>query len=262
MLEFAAGSATDGIYKAPTTKKRAMSYYAALERATTMINTDLSWSDFSQNGESSLHQHTAEEMVFTSDDSMDICVTSPPYLNNFDFAEMTRMELYFWGYASSWAEITSKVRAAQIVNTCTAPTPLKNDRARWLAALSDSFQPKANTLSDKLLLAKKDKGGSKDYFKLVHPYFAQMSAVIQEVWRTLKPESSFHLVVADAALYGVHIHTQTLLADLMTEAGFSVKSIERLRSRGDRWVLAKRQGPSGTLLGEFHIHAVKNVLAT
>jgi len=29
-------------------------------------------------------------------DSGSLIVTSPPYLNNFDFAEMARMYLYFW----------------------------------------------------------------------------------------------------------------------------------------------------------------------
>jgi putative transposase len=61
---------------------------------------------------------------------------------------------------------------------------------------------------------------------------------------------------SDAALYGVHVHTEQLLARLMSASGLEVKEITRLRDRGGRWVLAKRQGAADGL-GEFHIHAVK-----
>ena len=35
-------------------------------------------------------------------DKADACITSPPYLNNFDYADATRLEVYFLGRASSW----------------------------------------------------------------------------------------------------------------------------------------------------------------
>jgi ubiquinone/menaquinone biosynthesis C-methylase UbiE len=39
----------------------------------------------------------------------------------------------------------------------------------------------------------------------VYPYFAQMQSVIRELRRVLKPGSYLHLVVANAALYCIHI---------------------------------------------------------
>jgi adenine-specific DNA methylase len=38
---------------------------------------------------------------YISDQSVDHVFTSPPYLNNFDYADRTRLELYFWGEAKS-----------------------------------------------------------------------------------------------------------------------------------------------------------------
>lgn len=78
--------------------------------------------------------------------------------------------------------------------------------------------------------------------------------MIKELRRVLRQGSSLHLVVADAALYGVHIETEKLLEILMRESGFNNIEITRLRNRGHRWVLAKRQGAKKPL-GEFHIHA-------
>lgn len=255
-LEACAGAATDGIYKAPTTAKLAVPYQVALRTITDQIYEDLFAQDFSSFGHSDIWQQSSENMIFTDDSSIDICVTSPPYLNNFDYAEMTRMELYFWGYADSWRSITEKVRSKLIVNTTTAPTRLKNDQARWAGFLSPSMNDTLTALADQLADERIRRHGSKDYFKLVLPYFAQMSTVIQEAARVLKFGAPLFMVVADAALYGVHIHTESLIARLLEEAGFSVRRITRLRDRGDRWVLDKRTGPPGKL-GEFEIEAVQ-----
>src|SRR5262249_35462290 len=45
------------------------------------------------------------------------CVSSPPYLNNFDYADATRLELYFWGEVTTWAEMCSSVRTSMITST-------------------------------------------------------------------------------------------------------------------------------------------------
>lgn len=34
--------------------------------------------------------------------SVDLAFTSPPYLNNYDYADRTRLEMYFWGEAHTW----------------------------------------------------------------------------------------------------------------------------------------------------------------
>ena len=42
-------------------------------------------------------------------------ISSPPYLNNFDYADATRLELYFSKRASSWAEMCETVRSGMVV---------------------------------------------------------------------------------------------------------------------------------------------------
>ena len=89
---------------------------------------------------------SSEAMTPLQDESCSLCITSPPYLNNFDFAEMTRMELYFWRYAGSWNEITERVRRRLIVNTTTAPTDLKRDQNRFSECLSKGFRSRLQHL--------------------------------------------------------------------------------------------------------------------
>jgi len=151
-------------------------------------------------------------MANVRDGSCFLCVTSPPYLNNFDFAEMTRMELYFWKYATSWGEITELVRRKLIVNTTTAPTDLKKQQEPFRNSLSPSLRTELETVVAKLRASRKERGGSKDYDLLVYPYFSQMKSVISELARVLASGAPLHMLVADAALYGVHIHTEQFLA--------------------------------------------------
>lgn len=255
LLEHASGSSTDGIYKAPTTKKRSRSVAETYPGILQRIREDISLTSH-QWGQTEVVEEPAQELSAVKSDSVSHVITSPPYLNNFDFAEMTRMELYFWNYASSWGEITERVRKKLLVNTTTAPIGFRKEQEQWMAQLSHEVRQECSIYVDALANERSERARSKDYDRLVYPYFAQMQGVIRESFRTLMPGSSLDLVVSDAALYGVHIHTEQVLRTIMLESGFDDVEIVRLRSRGDRWVLSKRTG-SKDPLGEFQMIARK-----
>ena len=44
------------------------------------------------------------------DDSVDLVVTSPPYANNYDYADATRLEMSFMGEVDSWSDLKDVVR--------------------------------------------------------------------------------------------------------------------------------------------------------
>jgi DNA modification methylase len=190
------------------------------------------------------------------DDSVDLVVTSPPYLNNFDYAEMTRMLLYFWGIADSWGDITSKVRSRLIVNTTTALKGHKEKQSEYRASLFPALQPKLAPLVEQLALLRTQKAGKKEYDFLIYPYFSQMTEVLRECYRCLKPGAPIHVMVADAALYGVHISTPQFLAEILDHLGFRGTRCEFVRRRGHRWILSKREG-SEKGLGEYHVFGTK-----
>jgi len=37
-------------------------------------------------------------------------ITSPPYANNYDYADATRLEMTFWGDINGWADLQDNVR--------------------------------------------------------------------------------------------------------------------------------------------------------
>ncbi|WP_217359311.1 DNA methyltransferase [Anabaena sp. UHCC 0204] len=254
VLEKTSLAQTDGIYKAPTTLKKSISFNDSVSIVCQQICEDIEDLQDNFTPKAKLNFGSSENMKSVENESCSICITSPPYLNNFDFAEMTRMELYFWRYAGSWREITEKVRRRLIVNTTTAPTDLKRNQELFSSALSTNLKLKyLDCIIENLINERKIRPGKKDYYLLIYPYFAQMQNVIRELYRILRSGSNLHLIVSDAALYGVYIPTHEILSQLMIENGFNIINIENMRTRGERWILKKRTGSNK--LGEYHIHA-------
>jgi DNA modification methylase len=250
-------SQTDGIYKAPTSKKQPVSPECACADVMAMMLDDLEslrGIDLQQRG--AVIRHSSQTMGEVASDSVSIVVTSPPYLNNFDYAEMTRMLLYFWGIATSWGDITEKVRQPLIVNTTTALKGHKPLQGMYRERITRGLHPALDELVTVLGAKRREKKGKKEYDFLIYPYFSQMTDVLAESFRVMRPGAPIHVVIADAALYGVHISTPQFLQSCMTEIGFRKVQCDLMRERGHRWNLSKREG-SATGLGEYHLHGVK-----
>jgi len=60
----------------------------------------------------------ARRMVYVEDGWANLVITSPPYPNNFDYADATRLEMAFWGEAESWSALNGNVRSRR-VRSCT-----------------------------------------------------------------------------------------------------------------------------------------------
>lgn len=171
--------------------------------------------------------------------SIDLSFTSPPYLNNYDYADRTRLETYFWGEATTWGDITRKVRSRLIMSATTQINRknfdelslLSDDLCATVPHLTKELNSKINELS-KLRLTK---GGKKSYDIMVAGYFNDMLQVIRETFRVLKQGSSFILILGDSAPYGVYIPTDIYLGEIGKAVGFTNYSVENLRTRGGKW---------------------------
>ena len=256
VIDYVTHSKTDGIYKAPTSKKQ---YRTVLDSI--RIVRDLFLEDISSINE---HENMCELKFASSVDypveseSLDLVVFSPPYLNNFDFAEMTRMQMYFWGEAGSWKEISDKHRNHMIVNTTTALKLVRKQESQDVLAqkLPPSLQKLLQPIVAELKTIKKTKPSKKDYDLIIYPYLAQMKEVLTHCYNGLRKNGEIHIVVSDAAFYGIHIDTQEFLAEILKDIGFRDVSVDQMRARGERWILEKRKS-SGKQLGEYEITGVK-----
>jgi DNA modification methylase len=173
------------------------------------------------------------------DASVDFIFTSPPYLNNFDYADRTRLETYFFKLTNTWADITEKVRTKLIMSATTQINrgerpvgSVLSSRLRQAAPGTASLlQEKINKLSEIRLT----KGGKKSYDILTGGYFSDMFEVLSDCFRIMKTGSQMALILGDSAPYGVHIPTDIILGDLGMAVGFAGYDIEELRRRGGKW---------------------------
>ena len=175
---------------------------------------------------------------YTECESIDLILTSPPYLNNYDYADRTRLETYFWGLYDSWGQITREVRDHLIIAATTQIRRTAMQGVRWypgVKAVSPTIQSELVGLSEELSELRMVKGGKKAYDLLVAGYFEDMLKVIQGAYAVLKPGSSFILVLGDSAPYGVHVRTDELVGELAVAAGFSTYDLEVIRKRGEKW---------------------------
>jgi hypothetical protein len=164
-------------------------------------------------------------------------ISSPPYLNNFDYADATRLELYFSGRAGSWKEMCDTVRAGMVV--ASTQQALSDDARAARAQLTQlpTFCRLLDPLVDRLSSERRGRGQrwGKQYDWLAVLYFRDLSRVLKHVRATLPPGAPLAWVVGDSAPYGVHIDTPALLSELGRELGFSINEDRVLRRRGLRW---------------------------
>jgi hypothetical protein len=182
--------------------------------------------------------HDARQPYPLNEASVDLVITSPPYLNNYDYADRTRLELYFLGWAKSWRDITTKVRQRLISSSTTQvrrsefnEEPLSDE----LRELTPSAYKELKAKIKQLSLIRHSKNGKKSYDLMVAGYFNDMLQVLKQVYRVLKPKAPFVLVLGDSAPYGVHIPTDVYLKEMAMNIGFQNYTIQTLRKRGEKW---------------------------
>jgi DNA modification methylase len=169
-----------------------------------------------------------------SDSSISFAFTSPPYLNNFDYAEMTRLELYFLEMAHDWNSITKNVRSKLITNTTTQVNGTDRERLKVVDEIPTSTCAFIEWAQSELASIRVTKVGRKDYDIIIVKYFNDMWKHFKEMYRVLRPNSVYMLILGDSALYGIHIPTDEILRDIALGIGFKGGDIELLRKRGDK----------------------------
>jgi hypothetical protein len=168
-------------------------------------------------------------------DPADGCVSSPPYLNNFDYADATRLELYFWGDVTSWAEMCRDVRSGMIV--ATTQQSRVQDARQALESLSRYGQAgdEIAALTRNLAGERKKRKRGKEYDQVLPSYFLGTAQVLENLAAGLKPGAPAVWLIGDSAPYGVYVDTPAIIGRLAATHGFAVETDMMLRHRGNRW---------------------------
>ena len=101
----------------------------------------------------------------------DGCVSSPPYLNNFDYADATRLELYFWGDVRSWGEMCREIRSGMVIATTQqSRVPVARDALESLRQYGQ-VGDEITVLTKQLTAQRKSRKRGKEYDQVIPSYF-------------------------------------------------------------------------------------------
>lgn len=186
----------------------------------------------------------ARNPQFQGDAVFDLVITSPPYPNNYDYADATRLEMTFWGEVKGWKDLQSSVRQ-YLVRSCSQHAAAEKLHLDDLLQ-EDILSPIHSELSEacqKLAQIRLNKGGRKNYHTMAAAYFKDLSLVFFTLRRLCKKNALLCFVIGDSAPYGVYLPVDQWLGKLALSAGFKSFTFEKIRDRNIKWKNRKHKVP-------------------
>jgi hypothetical protein len=184
-----------------------------------------------------LHGDATQRETWTGlgSEPLTICLTSPPYLNNFDYADATRLEVFFWGRNRTWAQMCSDVRAQMLVATTQQTSVGHAEEVRSRLEAWPAIYRMTAKLTDLLTEERKRRPRGKEYDRVLPCYVYGIVRTLELISENLQPKSWCGWIVGDSAPYGVHIDTPRLIRTAASSLGYSLGKSTLLRPRGLRW---------------------------
>lgn len=178
------------------------------------------------------------------DSTVGLVVTSPPYANNYDYADATRLEMTFFGEVRGWGDLQIKARS-HLIRSCSQHVSAEQASLDTLlkGLQGVPFYTQIEEVCAKLSEQRLCHGGKKDYHLMIAAYFLDMRAVWSSLRRICAGGSEVWFVIGDSAPYGVHVPVDRWLGELALAAGFKRYGFEKLRDRNVKWENRKHRVP-------------------
>ena len=199
---------------------------------------------FGHHASSVVLREDARKDVSIPDKWAEMVITSPPYANNYDYADAMRLEMLFWNDIDGWRDLQDKV-SVNLVRACTQHvSTLKKSINEILT--SELLSPIHDELLEKYTLLSEERnnhGGKKNYHLMIAAYFYDMAQVFMSLNKVTADNCKMCFVIGDSAPYGIYIPVDEWLGKLAQAAGFNDYSFEKLRDRNTKWKNRKHRIP-------------------
>jgi DNA modification methylase len=168
-----------------------------------------------------------------------LAVTSPPYINAFDYVRSLKLE-------NLWLGIIAYDRLLEL-------------RPKYVGTENISSIDKEVPTSELDNLQKILRGIYKVDKKrawVVHNFFKDMESNISEIYDVLKKGGCYTIVIGESKIRGIRIPTHQILADIAEQNGFSVDNMFSYVIR-NRYLRFPRQGRGGFIKKDWVVSLVK-----
>jgi hypothetical protein len=147
-----------------------------------------------------------------------LCVTSPPYLNSFDYTDVYRPELFLGGFVKDMDDLRrlrlSSVRSHVQVKWS---DPAEQGFGSHFQRAYDTIVKRAETLWNRRIPT------------MLKAYFEDMSGVLRLLHAEAHDDASIWIVVSTSAYAGVEVPVDLILADVGCQVGWSLREVRTLR---------------------------------
>jgi len=169
-------------------------------------------------------------------DSVDLVITSPPYMNAQKYARSLRLEWYWLGLGS-YDEF--RAMDASMIGT-----------ERMTYDEYGELKTVGHSVADELIVNVFSR--DKHRARLMANYFNDMSVCFANLFRVIKPGGHFVIVVGNNRVFSYRVPNHQILADLAIQRGFEIKLmiVDEIKSRG---LMTKRNTTADIIPAEWII---------
>ncbi|MBI3611133.1 MAG: DNA modification methylase [Nitrospirae bacterium] len=217
----------------------------AFRRQIEMMKLDMRW--MQNRVKESLGEVISTDARHCSDSithKVDAVITSPPYANNYDYADALRFEMTFWGEVNGWGDIHDKVRKYLMVSSSQHSSHDKLDAESLLSlSMVEPIRKELTSVVHELSRVREMHGGKKNYHTMVAAYCRDISLVLHQLRRVCRKGAKMCWVIGDSAPYGVYCPIEKWIGELALAAGFDSYTFKKLRDRNIKWKNRKHRVP-------------------
>ena len=171
------------------------------------------------------------------DKSVDLVITSPPYISAQKYLRSTRLELFWLGLldADEFRELDSKIIGTEKVY-------VKDYQTLHLTDVEI-----LNTIIKKVFRKSKERA------YIMCNYFNEMKRALGEIHRVLKPGGYFILLIGNNEVEGIKVPSHRILTEIAIGLGFSLAYYPLVNEIKSRGLMTKRNKTAGLINSEWLI---------
>jgi hypothetical protein len=227
------------------TKKKVLDPKIAFQQQVKMMALDMKWMQSQANkSHATLIAGDARSFAKSLDKKVDAVITSPPYANNYDYADALRFEMTFWGEVDGWGDIHDKVCRHLIVSSSQHSSKERLSTEELLSSpVLESILSELTSVVNKLAVVRESHAGKKHYHTMIAAYCRDIALVLRELRAACRPGARMCWVIGDSAPYGVYCPIDDWIGKLALAEGFISYQFEKLRDRNTKWKNRKHRVP-------------------